>query len=478
MASPYGVLSVGVLQPPPPAQRCGLGGVGEDGAMKFPACCLLSLASTGMRIPLAFCVAIPAFVFPASAQMVPVVPSDLSHWDMFGFSVSVDSGYLLVGSRNDNDKGMDAGSAYLFEVPTNSSTADYELVKFTANNGKAGDHFGESVALQDGIALIGAGAKDALGTNAGCAYLFDADPSSQTFGMQLAWLLPTGNDYDWIGCSVALDSGLALVGAKGADVGAFTAGAAFLFDADPSSPTFGQEMVKLTASDGGNLDGLGCSVSIAGGLALLGAEFAATPGGSSGAAYLFDIDPASPAFGTQLNKFVARNGGSADRFGYGVSLSDGRALVGAPFHERPVFLGSKNEGAAYLFDANPGSASFGALLAELLPAPTYPHHKGLGCSVSLDGRFAALGSPWEAVPRPGKGKTREAGTTYVFDADTSSPNFSKPHSKLQNSFPGYRDYFGDSLCIQNGVLAVGAPEDDTWKQDGGSVFVTRIVDLR
>jgi len=334
------------------------------------------------------------------------------------------------------------------------------------------------VALQDGIALIGAGGKDALGTNAGCAYLFDADPSSPTFGTQLAWLLPTGNDYDWIGCSVALDSGLALVGAKGADVGAINPGAAFLFDADPSSPTFGQAMVKLIASDGGKGHNLGCSVSIADGLALLGAEYAATTGGGTGAAYLFDVNPASPTFGAQLAKFVARNGGSGDTFGFSVSLSDGRALVGDPNHERPGFFWSKNEGAAYLFDADPGSATFGALLTELLPAPTYPHHRGLGYSVSLDGRFAALGSPWEGWPKPGKGKIRQAGTIYVFDVDTSSPNFSNPHSKLQNPFPAYTDNFGNSLCIQNGVLAVGVPYDDTWKQDGGSVFVTRLLGLR
>jgi hypothetical protein len=430
-----------------------------------------------MRILLAFCVAAPVFVSLGRAQMVPVIPSDLTSADRFGVSVSVDSGYLLVGSRNDDDKGNNSGSAYLFEVPTYSSTAGYELVKFTANNGKALDYFGESVALKDGIALIGARGKDALGANAGCAYLFDADPSSPTFGAQLAWLLPAGNGFDWIGCSVALDSDLALVGAKNADVGAISPGAAFLFDADPSSATFGQEMVKLTASDGGDGHSLGCSVSIAGGLALLGAENATAGGGNTGAAYLFDVNPSSPTFGAQLAKYVARNGGAGDKFGFSVSLSNGGALVGAPYHDRPGFK-SRDEGAAYLFDADPGSATFGGLLTEFLPAHTYPHHFSLGYSVSLDSRFAALGSPREDCPQPGKWNTWKAGTAYVFDADTSSPNFANPHSKYQNPIPWHYDLFGSSLCIQNGVLAVGVPYDGTWKYDGGSVFVTRIVDVR
>ena len=430
-----------------------------------------------MRTPLIICAAIYGLVSLASAQMVPVVPSDLAVDQRFGSSVSVDSGYLLVGSMADDDNGNWSGSAYLFEVPTDRGPAGYELVKFTANNGKASDYFGESVALQDGIALIGASGNDALGTSAGCAYLFDGNPGSPTFGKQLAWLLPTGNANDWIGCSVALDSGLALVGAKGANVGAASRGAAFLFDADPGSPTFGQQMVKLTASDGGGGHLLGCSVSIAGGLALLGASNATTAGGNTGAAYLFDVNPSSPTFGVQLAKFVARNGGSGDKFGFSVSLSDGGALVGAPYHDRPGFK-SRDEGAAYLFDAVPGSATFGGLLTEFLPAHTFPHHFSLGYTVSLDSGFAALGSPREDCPKPGKWNTWKAGTAYIFDADTGSPNFSDPHSKFQNPNPWYMDYFGSSICIQDGVLAVGVPKDDTWNYDGGSVFLTRLVALR
>jgi hypothetical protein len=428
---------------------------------------------------LCFFVCTAALVAPASAQMVLLQPSDLTTADQFGISVSVDSGFLLVGSRNDDDKGSGSGSAYLFEVPTDGSTAGYELVKFTANNGKAWDSFGESVALQDGIALIGAKGKDALGNNAGCAYLFDADPGSPTFGTQLAWLLPAGDNFDWIGCSVALDSGLALVGAKGSDVGAISPGAAFLFDADPSSPTFGQEMLKLAASDGGDGHLLGCSVSMAGGLALLGAENAMAGGVNTGAAYLFDVNPSSPTFGVQLTKFVARNGVSADKFGFSVSLSDGGALVGAPYHERPWFK-TIRDGAAYLFDADPGSTTFGVLLTEFLPAHTYPHHKELGHCVSLDGRFAALGSPWEDVwtgtgwPHPWK-----AGAAYIFDADPSSPEFSNPHSKLHALKPHGRAYFGHSICIQNGVVAVGAPWDNSGPGiRSGSVHVTRLVDRR
>jgi hypothetical protein len=432
-----------------------------------------------MRNLLCFSVSTAVLASLTSAQMVQVLPSDLATKDRFGESVSIDSGFLLVGSKGDDDNGSGSGSAYLFEVPTDSGPAGYELVKFTANNGKAFDSFGESVALQDGIALIGAKGKDALGNNAGCAYLFDADPSSSTFGAQMAWLLPSGDNLDWIGCSVALDSDLALVGAQGADVGAISPGAAFLFDADPSSPTFGQELVKLTASDGGDGHNLGCSVSIAGGLALLGAEDATTTGGSTGAAYLFDVNPSSPTFGAQLTKFVARNGAPGDKFGWSVSLSDGRALVGAPFRDLPWFLYTKFDGAAYLFDADPSSTTFGVVLTEFLPTHTRPHALELGRSVSLDGRFAALGAPRSDFRTSTGWRHWKAGAAQIFNADPSSPVFSKSHSKLHALKPGDFEYFGHSICIQNGVLAVGTPLDNTGPgKVSGSVHVTRLVDQR
>ncbi|MDP6939550.1 MAG: hypothetical protein QF848_12045, partial [Planctomycetota bacterium] len=62
------------------------------------------------------------------------------------------------------------------------------------------------------------------------------------------------------------------------------------------------------------------------------------------------------------------------------------------------------------------------------------------------------------------------------------PEFSNVHTKVHNPDPGYFEYFGRSVCVQNGVVAVGCPYEttfnSTWKSDAGSVFVTKLVDLR
>jgi hypothetical protein len=394
----------------------------------------------------------------------------------------VDSGCVLAGSRYDDDSGSGSGSAYLFELPTGPYPGiQNELIKFTASNGQGGDSFGNSASLNDGLALIGAVTSNALAVNAGGAYLFDANPSSSTLGAELMWFAPAGVDAsDNIGWSVTLDSGLALVGAAGDDDQAANAGAAYLFDAHPGSSTFGQVMFKLTASDGGTNHLFGSSVSMTDGLALVGAQGASSAGGNTGAAYLFDVNPASPTFGLELTKFAGSNGASGDRFGQSVSLSDGRALVGAPYHNAKRFK-SRYDGAAYLFDADPASAMFSTLLTEFQPPATHPHAMKLGYSVSLHGRFAALGSPREDFGRPGF-NIWKSGTAYVFDADPTSPEFSNVHTKVHNPDPGYFEYFGRSVCVQNGVVAVGCPYEttfnSTWKSDAGSVFVTKLVDLR
>ena len=79
--------------------------------------------------------------------------------------------------------------------------------------------------------------------------------------------------YDELGYTVALGDGLALVGAPyDSDLGPFSyTGSAYFFDANPVSPTYGQQLLKLTSSTQGTGDRFGRSVALGNGLALLAA---------------------------------------------------------------------------------------------------------------------------------------------------------------------------------------------------------------
>ena len=116
----------------------------------------------------------------------------------------------------------------------------------------------------------------------GSAWLYDA-----ASGAYLRKL--TGGDTllnDAFGCSVAIYGDVAIVGASSDDDAASASGSAYLFNA-----TTGEQIEKLTPSDGGLFDDFGCSVALAGYRGIAGAQ---QPTVGAGTAYLFAVpEPAS-----------------------------------------------------------------------------------------------------------------------------------------------------------------------------------------
>ncbi len=129
----------------------------------------------------------------------------------FGSAVASVGSNILIGSPFDSTAGPDAGAAFLF------SSGGSLLTTFVQPDG-GGGNFGASVAGTQNTALIGA-AGATLGTeDAGAAYLFDADPSNPlTLGQPLAAVQePTPTSGDLFGASVGFDTGALIVGAANA----------------------------------------------------------------------------------------------------------------------------------------------------------------------------------------------------------------------------------------------------------------------
>jgi hypothetical protein len=155
---------------------------------------------------------IKSFYFPAGKdfwiQQARLTASDGKAGDHFGWSVAIDGDYALVGNPGDDDKGADSGSAYIFK---RNGIKWYEQQKLTASDGKAGDRFGFSVAIDvasDGeYALVGALRDD----DKGSAYIFKWDGTSWT--QQAKLTASDGAAYDRFGESVAIAGEYVLVGA-------------------------------------------------------------------------------------------------------------------------------------------------------------------------------------------------------------------------------------------------------------------------
>ena len=119
-------------------------------------------------------------------------------------------------------------------------------------------------------------------------------------------------------------------------------GAAYPITIDP---VMFSEVAKLTASDGAEFDKFGFSVSLSGDRALVGAIRDDDNGNRSGSAYVFDFNGTT---WSETAKLTASDGAAGDEFGGSVSLSGDRALVGAAFDDD----NGQNSGSAYVFDFN------------------------------------------------------------------------------------------------------------------------------
>jgi len=272
------------------------------------------------------------YLFDATTglQLYKLNPSMPSFGARFGISVAIDNDLVAIGTQ-EGDNGLNSGSAYLFD-----STTGLQVLKLLPDDGQSENHFGSSIDLQGAVVAIGANRDNDNGTNSGSAYLFDAKT-----GMQTMKLLPDdGETGDQFGISIAIESGIVVVGASFDDENGADAGAVYLFDSST-----GDQLFKLLADDGAAGDGFGESVAIDNGIVAIGARFDGDNGAISGSAYLFDA-----ATGLQLLKILPDDGAANDQFGNKLSIHNGILAIGA--HQENA--NGSLSGSAYLFNVDSG----------------------------------------------------------------------------------------------------------------------------
>ncbi|MCK4901925.1 MAG: FG-GAP repeat protein, partial [Thermoplasmatales archaeon] len=213
-----------------------------------------------------------------------LLPSDGAAFDFFGGSVSIDGDYAIIGAYGDADNGQDSGSAYIF---TRSGTTWTEQAKLLPSDGTTDDFFGWSVSIDGDYAIIGACFDGDNGYESGSAYVFKRDGTTWT---EQAKLLPSdGAAEDWFGFSVSIDGDYAIIGAPADDSNGYFSGSAYVFT---RSGTNWNEQDKLLASDGAEGDLFGWSVSISGDYAIIEAS-SDDNGFDSGSAYIFKRESTS-----------------------------------------------------------------------------------------------------------------------------------------------------------------------------------------
>lgn len=238
--------------------------------------------------------------------------------DNFGRALAVQGNLLVVTARKENLNAADVGAAYVFTCRGGEWT---NTAKITAGDPTPGAYFGQSVAVQGGLIVVGA--RNADPNDAGAIYLFR---ESRDGWDEIAKVTPPdGKADDNFGFTVAMAGDTIAVGARRADLpGAKDAGAAYVFSLHGNSVDL---VAKLTAGDARAGDQLGQTIALAGDVIAVGANRADTEeGADTGAIYLFRR---AGNQWTEIEKVTASDGVAGDEFGYSLSAFGNRMVTGA-----------------------------------------------------------------------------------------------------------------------------------------------------
>ncbi len=259
--------------------------------------------------------------------------------DDFGISVAINGSTVIVGSP-------DEGAAYIY---VRNGTNWTQQARLTISDVTLQHYFGRSVALDGNTAVVGAvGDFDVVdGVRhpfRGSIYIFTRNGNS--WSQQAEIKASDGVPGDRFGVSVAIEGDTVIVGAdgEGYDGNGSLTGAIYTFTRSGSTWT---EEAKIKANDYYPQDGFGTSVAIDGDTILASAPYDDDNGSDSGSAYIFTR---SGTNWTQLSKFLASDkDGVDDHFGRSVSLDGDNIVVGA--NEFYATNGT-HVGSAYIFQMN------------------------------------------------------------------------------------------------------------------------------
>ncbi len=269
------------------------------------------------------------YVFDAKTgqELGPLSPDTPNTWAEFGTAVDVDDGLLAVGARLDSCTIQQEGSVFVFDTKTRN-----QLAKLSADEPELFAHFGENLAIDNGIVVVGATGSSVNGPSSGSAYVFDA-----ITGDQLFHLVPEdGGALDNFGCSVDIEGDLIAVGADLSTGSRLRSGAVYLYSAKT-----GSLLTKITPAGLSKLANFGHSVKLVNGILAIGAPGEMVDSSITGAAYLYDTSTQ-----TMVATLIASDGVNGDRFGSTIAFDGNTVLVGATLQNS---TNGPDTGAVYLF---------------------------------------------------------------------------------------------------------------------------------
>ncbi len=412
-------------------------------------------------------------------ELLKVVANDRSMQDQFGYSVDISGNYAIIGAWSDDFSVADPnmGCAYIFEK---EGIADWELVqKISASDRDDYDRFGWSVSIDGNFAVVGAYAEDHNlldgdpQANAGAAYVFERNVAGTWNEVQkiIASDRTAGDEFGW---SVSISGNTLVVGShydnEDEDGVAFIhhAGSAYIFDRIAGVWTqtdkldgSGRAADIVFPGGGGGGDDLsdqfGCAVSISDDRLIIGAyhhdynSVGAAPLSEAGIAYIFER---SGGVWSEVAKIQSSDRAANDQFGYAVGIDGNFAIVGA-FTEDENSVGGgtmTNAGSIYVFKRS--LAGVWSQVQKIVPSDRAPGDR-FGYSVSIDNSTIVVGAFQANTDESGGASLSNAGSAYTFSYDLGTDTWSLLN-KIDASDRQSDDEFGVAVAVSGDEIIVGA----------------------
>jgi hypothetical protein len=321
-------------------------------------------------------------------QTAKLTASDGQSGAVFGSSVACSGRTIVIGAPHQTvGENQSQGEAYVFVEPSGGWINATETARLTSPDGEADDNFGYSLTIAGKTIAVGAPQASGQVAWQGKAYIFEEPKGGWKSTSNTTAILTASNaQFDnGLGVSVSLSDNTLAVGAAGINS---VTGAVYVF-VEPAEgwSTTSDFNAELTASDGQENSALGYSVSISGNTIAAGAY-------EANAAYIF-VEPQSGwANATETAKLTAPPDVVGSYFGYSLTLSANKLVVGS--------ANDPGQSAVFVYvEPATGWKTTSNYNTRLTSSDGY----GFGFSVAIGGGIVAAGSI---------GANSLQGTAYVF----------------------------------------------------------------
>jgi hypothetical protein len=306
--------------------------------------------------------------------------------DLFGTSVAMQDGLLVVGQPESCSAQNLSGQVFIYKRV--GATWVLQQTLTDANEPFLINGFGDSVALSGNTIVVG-NPNDPVGPGSGAVSIFTNNGTS--WNLQAKVTAPSNTFQAFTGAAVAIEGDMLIAGAPGVGI----AGGAFVFLRTGSTWTLTQTLLPVihTAAN------FGASVSFQGGVAVIGAPGEAdTNGVAGGAAFVYRRVANSLVQQQELTPTANVRGLG---FGTSVSVLNGTIVVGIPFR---TVSGQTNAGAADIFTVN----GTGWTLAQEIAAFDASSGAQFGHAVDIGASGIIVGAPFDSQV------LSSAGAAYIF----------------------------------------------------------------